>query len=162
MTEQASPPSPESSGAQEALERAVKRALDESSAAEPGEDIVRQVLLEERYRGAFAHPEILRQLNDVIENGAERAFSVTEKEQAHRHLCERDAITAEIDALRRDQQDRRIVIYGTFAYLFVSLAIAAVLVLGGYSAAAIGLAASGILVALIGMFHHGRSGNKAS
>ncbi len=61
------------------LERLVERALangaSDPDSAESKAELVR-VLLSERYSGAFPHPDVLRQFDDVIDNGAESIGAV--------------------------------------------------------------------------------------
>jgi uncharacterized membrane protein len=91
---------------------------------EPGaEAAVARLLLSEAYTGSFAHPSILKDLNEVVNDGAERAFALTEREQQHRHECDKLALRAEIRDVDRGSTDRRIVI--VFLICFVSAAVSA-------------------------------------
>jgi uncharacterized membrane protein len=138
------------------LERLVEQALQDNSNNSASEKVdpkaeIARVLLSENYRGAFPHPAVLRQLDEVISNGAERAFSMTEREQKHRHECDKLLIDSENTARKREWEDRRIVIVITFVLLFASLGCAFYAVINGHSAGA-GLAGGGALIALIGLF----------
>lgn len=157
-------------GPSEALERLVGQvgqALSASGAAADGEvtaegtreEIVQQVLLSETYKGSFAHPRILRQMNEVIPNGAERAFSMTEREQAHRHDCDKRLIDSEVECNKREYQDRRLAIVGAFIFLFVGLILSFVAILLGHKVGA-GLGGGAALVAIIGLFGIRRQVNK--
>jgi len=132
-----------------ALDRLVQ-ALDSASEDVDPKAIAR-VLLSESYRGAFPHPAVLNQLNNVIPDGAERAFSMTEREQAHRHECDKLIIESENAARKREWEDRRIVIVMTFVLLFISLGCAFYAVINGHPVGT-GLAGGGALIALIGIF----------
>lgn len=153
MSEDASTTSsPDNSPA--SLERLVEEALspDVSDKDDSEADIVRRVLLSESYRGQFAHPNILRQLDDIIEGGAERAFSMSEREQLHRHSCDKQLIGAETTALARESSDRRLVIILTFGFLFLSLILSFIAVLTKHGAVGVALGGAGVLVAVIGIF----------
>lgn len=155
MSERGTPE--ESAG--EALERMVRHALESTANSSSGEadsgdtkeEIVRQVLMSESYQGSFAHPHILRQMDDVIPNGAERAFSMTEREQAHRHECDKRLISSEIECDRREYQDRRVVIIVASSFLILGLIAAFIAIMNGHNAGA-GLAGGTVLIALLGMF----------
>src|SRR2546429_563700 len=101
--------------AESSLDRLVER-LRESDLAHVGDPddkpaaAVAKFLLSEKYKGPFPHPTVLRGLNEVVQNGAERAFALTEKEQAHRHQCDLKMINAEINEMNRIATDRRLII----------------------------------------------------
>jgi uncharacterized membrane protein len=116
------------------------------------EAAIAKVLLSETYRGAFPHPSVLKQLNDVIENGAERAFGMTEKEQAHRHECDTKIVDAEVEEAKARSFDRRLVIILAFVFLILSLSAATWLVVDGHAAGAGLVGGGGSLVALVGIF----------
>lgn len=132
------------------LDRLVQ-ALDSAGEDVDPKSAIAKVLLSENYRGAFPHPAVLHQLNDVIPDGAERAFSMTEREQAHRHECDKLLIESENAARKREWEDRRIVIVMTFVLLFVSLGCGFYAVINGHPLGT-GLAGGGALIALIGIF----------
>jgi uncharacterized membrane protein len=67
-------------------------------------------VLMERYKGVFPHPDSLKKFDEVVANGAERAFSLTELEQKHRHSCDNKLIDAQIASQRALDMDRRIFI----------------------------------------------------
>jgi uncharacterized membrane protein len=92
---------------------------------EPGaESAVARLLMSEVYSGNFAHPSILKGLNEVVKNGAERAFSLTEKEQQHRHDCDKIALNAEVRDGKKAATDRRMVIIFLIAFVSASLSAA--------------------------------------
>jgi uncharacterized membrane protein len=138
------------------LERLVEQVLQENpdgtlpGDVDPKSEIVK-VLLSEKFQGAFPHPAVLQQLDEIIPNGAERAFSMTEREQAHRHECDKLLIESENTARKREWEDRRIVIIMTFILLFISLGCAFYAVINGHPVGT-GLAGGGALIALIGIF----------
>jgi uncharacterized membrane protein len=95
----------------------------------------RSMFQREIYKGIFPHPDLLRAFNDVVPNGAERAFSLTEREQHHRHQidnrlvqAETDTRYAEIAVLKSESVDRRIVIVSTLIIVTLLLLIAGILV----------------------------------
>lgn len=55
--------------------------------------VIQQKLTSLSWRGPFAPPEFYGSLNEVVENGGERAFSFTEREQKHRHSWESGAMS---------------------------------------------------------------------
>jgi uncharacterized membrane protein len=105
------------------LERLVARALENYSAEDGAEASPSDaaVMLSEKYSGPFAHPAVLGELNKVVENGAERAFQLTEKEQAHRHELEKAEVDSVIRQRDKDAADRRLVIILVFAFLSLCL-----------------------------------------
>lgn len=115
-----------------ALELLAEGVLDDDSntgsTAGPNATLAK-ILLSERYSGSFAHPDVLRRLNEVIENGAERGFMLTEREQEHRHACDVKLVDCEVESRKREAQDRHLLIVLTFVFLLLALggAIAAVL-----------------------------------
>jgi uncharacterized membrane protein len=115
---------------------------------------IADVLLSERYKGSFPHPDVLSKLAECVEDGAERAFSLTEKEQQHRHECDRKVIDAqaklieaqvrEIDA---EREDRRLLIVLSFIFLVLAGAAAFWAVMTDHPAGA-GILGTSSLVAL--------------
>lgn len=120
------------------------------------------ILRSEKYRGAFIHPDLLKQFDQYIKNGAERAFSLTEREQEHRHAvdvqflhAQTSLVAAQVEKIKSENQDRRLVIIFSFIFFmavgvggFVAImtdhALGGASVLGGGGLVAI----AGILVAL--------------
>jgi uncharacterized membrane protein len=100
---------------------------DGAPSASAKEDLATRILLSERYSGAFAHPSLLKQFDQVVQNGAERAFALTEREQQHRHEMESKLVNAEIDAIKAQGFDRRLAIILVFLLVLAGLVIAAVL-----------------------------------
>ncbi|WP_200216798.1 DUF2335 domain-containing protein [Micromonospora coerulea] len=162
MTETGNGGAGEQSHTPSSLERLAEQVLDnplegEGDTAVPGE--IARVLLQESYKGTFPHPDVLRRLNEVVENGAERAFGMTEIEQRHRHECDSRWLEAEIRykdaetaAIGRESVDRRLIIWLVFIFLTLSL-------IGGFWAAmaghslGVGLAGgAGVLTALAGIW----------
>src|SRR4051794_32850438 len=104
MTEEQSPANDLSPATLERMARSVLEAgesrirTDGANLSENGQmeaDTLAEVLLSEKYSGIFPHPSVLRGLGQVVEHGAERAFRLTEKEQDHRHDCDRKLVDAE-------------------------------------------------------------------
>jgi uncharacterized membrane protein len=113
----------------ELLAEGVLNGDDSSGPASGPNAALAKILLSERYSGSFAHPDVLRRLNEVIENGAERGFRLTEREQEHRHACDVKLVDCEVDSRKREAKDRRLLIILAFVFLLLGLggAIAAVL-----------------------------------
>ena len=55
-----------------------------------------QVATATQWQGPLPPPDALEKFNAIVENGAERVFSMAEQEQAHRLKLERDALDANI------------------------------------------------------------------
>jgi uncharacterized membrane protein len=113
--------------------------------------VIAELLLSERYKGSFPHPDVLEKLNACVPNGAERAFALTELEQRDRHENNRRFLEAKIrliDAeVRRSDRistDRRIVILGALSILALTLAGAFILAFLGMTGGAALLGAGGI------------------
>lgn len=118
---------------------------------------IARILLSESYKGAFPHPDNLRQFNEVVENGAERAFALTEREQEHRHECDNKIIDAQIRATDSEGNDRRLVIILAFSFAFVSLIATVVLVVMGKNIGGGLLGVVSLLSAIAGGVFYGRS-----
>lgn len=65
--------------------------------------LISQFSRSESFEGPFPHPQILEQYNKVLPGAAERVFTLTEKEQSHRHDIQKTAITGAISRDRRGQ-----------------------------------------------------------
>ena len=78
------------------------------------------VTLSEKYNGPFPHPSVLTELNKVVENGGERAFWLTEKEQEHRHAMEEAGLKSIIKHRDKEALDRRLIIILVFVSLSLS------------------------------------------
>jgi uncharacterized membrane protein len=110
-------------------------ALDRLAAVIDGEEApvddattaVARVLLSEQYRGPFPHPSNLREFDDIVSNGAERAFALTEKEQNHRHAADDRLMDLEFECRRAENYDRRLLIW--LSFLLAVLGIMGVVVL---------------------------------
>jgi uncharacterized membrane protein len=87
----------------------------------------------EKFSGPFAHPDVLRQLNEVVENGAERAFRRAEKEQEHRHKMDTDLLQSTIKERGKESFDRRLIIILLFALLAICIAGAIAAVITGHN-----------------------------
>jgi len=123
--------------------------------AAPQADIIAELLLSERYKGSFPHPEVLRRLDDCVENGAERAFALTELEQKDRHGNNRRFLDAKIrliDAeVRRSDKistDRRITIVCAFIVVLLSLAGAFTAIMVDKTAGAAVLGSGGLIAVI--------------
>jgi uncharacterized membrane protein len=103
------------------------------------------ILLSERYSGNFAHPDVLRRLDGVIKDGAERGFMLTEREQEHRHKLDEKLVDSQVDSNKREAQDRRLVIVLSFVFVFLALAGAFVAILTGHPVGA-GLAGGAAVI----------------
>src|SRR6185437_3076162 len=91
---------PDASALELLAEGVLKEETDPSSKA-----ALAGILLSERYSGNFAHPDVLRRLDGVIKDGAERGFRLTEREQEHRHKLDEKLVDSEIDSIKREAQD---------------------------------------------------------
>lgn len=120
------------------LERLAARILEDMSdtdSSKEGEPRYHQpVMVSEKYTGPFAHPDLLEKLNEVVDDGAERAFRLTEREQEHRHAMERAVLDASVKQHDRDASDRRLVIVLLFVFLALSLGGAIAAIMTGHSA----------------------------
>jgi uncharacterized membrane protein len=134
--------------AENELERLAARLLEDLSgdAAGAGGGPV-PVMLSEKYRGPFSHPHILKELDTVVENGAERAFRLTEKEQEFRHDRVKVIVDSEIRNHYREAADRRLVIILIFIFLALCLAGAFAAVMTGHNTGAGLVAGAGAVVA---------------
>lgn len=117
-----------------------------------GERLAARVLMSERYSGAFPHPQFLRGYGEVVENGAERAFALTEKEQEHRHECDAKLVDSEVSARNSASVDRRILIIGCLIIVLLTLIGAVALALNDKNVPGGLLGGAGILIALAGGF----------
>jgi len=107
-------------------------------------DIERQSV----WQGPLPPPEVLREFNDIVPNGAERIVAQWESETAHRQAQEKAALAAEVAITRRGQ-------YFAGAFAFTALAVAAwALALGATQVAA--LIASTTIVSVVGAFLYER------
>jgi uncharacterized membrane protein len=152
---------PGNGGADNELERLAARLLQDISEGTDGADGNGQgpVMFSEKYRGPFTHPYILKELNEVVQNGAERAFRLTEKEQEFRHESVTKLLTAEIDDAKKTAFDRRLVIILIFVFLLLCLAGAFAAVMTGHNTGA-GLVAGAGAVLSGGAYLVNRSRNK--
>lgn len=109
---------------------------------------------QEIYRGPLPHPSLLRQFNDVIENGAERIIQMAEQQVSHRINIEEQTITT------NNQNSRLGVIFGgTIGILGILGAIILALFDKEISA---GLLGGGTLTSLVGVFIYGTRKDLAS
>ena len=129
------------------LERLAARLLDDLSEENDGSSGGRgPVMLSEKYRGPFTHPHILKELDQVVQNGAERAFRLTEKEQEFRHARVEEIVHSEIKNRDKEAFDRRLVIILIFAFLALCLAGAFAAVMTGHDAGAALVAGAGAVI----------------
>lgn len=121
-----------------------------------------RVLLSEKYSGAFPHPSVLRDLDIVVKDGAERAFRLTEKEQDHRHDCDKKLLDAEIKARDSEIKDRRLIIILVSIFLFLALCGSFASIMTDHPAGA-GLAGGGAVIllgGLVGLFKKQQKGTE--
>lgn len=130
------------------LDRLAARLLEDLSEDKDGEGGGRYgpVMLSEKYRGPFTHPYILKELDQVVNNGAERAFSLTEKEQEFRHARVNDIVAADIRSRDKEAVDRRLVIILIFTFLALCLAGAFAAVMTGHNTGAGLVAGAGAVI----------------
>ncbi|CAK8742109.1 hypothetical protein SODG_005429 [Sodalis praecaptivus] len=55
-------------------------------------NLIRSLVRTETFTGPFPPPDILEKYNQVLPGAAERIFSLTEREQQHRHFIQSKAI----------------------------------------------------------------------
>jgi uncharacterized membrane protein len=118
------------------------------------------VLLSESYSGTFPHPDVLRKLDDCVLDGAERAFALTEREQAHRHAVDNQLIEAQVQLVGAqsrllEAQGRqfdssasnvRLALVLAFVFLLLAAAGAFVCIMTGHPAGAGLVGGGGLLV----------------
>jgi uncharacterized membrane protein len=138
------------------LERLAREVANLESDPKKVEALAQQMVLSERYSGAFPHPAMLKQFGSVVENGAERAFQLTEREQSHRHECERKLIDAEIGTIKKQDTDRRLAIILTFIFLAGAMATSAILISKGHSVGAGLVGGAGVIAAVGALIAGGR------
>ena len=61
------------------------------------------IVSQSSFRGPLPLPSMLREYNEIVDNGAERIMVRSEKEQAHRHSMQSKTVTGNIDKDRRGQ-----------------------------------------------------------
>lgn len=120
------------------LERLVERAIgnqlsDGADGVKPDSSVHNFMRFSEKFSGPFAHPDVLRQLNEVVENGAERAFNRAEKEQEHRHKMDEELLKSTISQRDKEAFDRRLIIILLFCFLTACLAGAFAAVITGHN-----------------------------
>lgn len=121
--------------------------VDDATAPEQVINRMARVFLHEQYKGAFPHPSFLRGYSEIVENGAERAFVLTEEEQKHRHECEHKIISSRIVAQEKFDADRRLVIIFAFIAVMVLVLGALILAILGKTIGAGILGAASLLAA---------------
>jgi uncharacterized membrane protein len=150
MSDQNDPRSIESgSGDVNELDRLAARLLEgysDDHLAENG-DRLSHIMFSEKYRGPFSHPHILRELDAVVTNGAERGFRLTEKEQEFRHARDKELLDSEIKERGKEASDRRLVIILIFVFLALCLGLAFAAVMTGHNAGAGLVAGAGAVIA---------------
>lgn len=148
MADGESPNPDEATGHDAQLDRLAEviGAEDAATGDDPG---LARILMSEKYRGSFSHPAHLREFGQIVENGAERAFSVTEREQQHRHRCDEKLVDSEVRSRDRFSGDRRLVIILCFISVMIGIIGSVVLVIAGYATAA-WLVGGGTAIATLG------------
>jgi uncharacterized membrane protein len=91
----------------------------------------------------FPDPEVLRQLDEVVSHGAERAFSLAEREQAHRLEMERMRLSAQLHPRRKNFSESYLVI--TLSFVFLGLALAGAIIIAAINGHGWGNASSSII-----------------
>ncbi len=136
------------------LERLVARALANyaDDGSNVGPDASPSVMLSEKYSGPFAHPAVLADLDKVLENGAERGFCLTEREQSHRHEIERAEAASIIKHRESVSTDRRITIVCIFTFMLLCLTGAFIAVMTDHTAGAGLLGGGGAIVTALALF----------
>ena len=110
------------------------------------------VVKAEAFAGPLPHPEILRQYDQIVENGAERIIKMAENQSAHRQALEKWAIKG----------GTILSFAGAFAATIISLGLfyfSYLLITGGFAVS--GTVLSGVnLVALVYTFIYGTRSRK--
>ncbi|WP_240644872.1 DUF2335 domain-containing protein [Cyclonatronum proteinivorum] len=104
------------------------------------------------FTGPLPPPALLKEYSDIVENGAERIFRMTEMQSAHRMQLEDYAIKEELSQSRRGQN------FG-FALGVLGLILATVLALSGYEWVA-GVFGTTTIVGLVTVFVIGKKAQR--
>lgn len=115
-------------------------------------NLIRSLVRTETFTGPFPPPDILEKYNQVLPGAAERIFSLTEREQQHRHAIQSKAIDG---ALKKDRRGQ----WMGFGVTVLILLIACYFAYTGSSAFAMALVTID-LVALAAVFVIGRRSTK--
>jgi uncharacterized membrane protein len=102
----------------------------------------------EQYSGPIPPPELLRQYDQIIDNGAERIFSAFELQTRHRQSLERTVVDGNEERAKRGQ-------WMGFTLAIVVLGLGTSMVFSGHDAAGATIV-SADLVGLAGVFVYGR------
>lgn len=109
------------------------------------------IVSQSSFRGPLPPPSMLREYNEIVDNGAERIMVRSEKEQAHRHSMQSKTVTGNIDKDKRGQ-------WMAFIITMVILAIATLFAWKGNTVFA-GALITVDLIGLASVFIIGRSGS---
>jgi len=104
------------------------------------------------FSGPLPPPALLKEYSDIVDNGAERIFQMTEKQSSHRMELEDHAIREELKQSRRGQN------FG-FALGVLSLILATILALMGQETIA-GIFGTTTIVGLVTVFVVGKKSQK--
>lgn len=104
------------------------------------------------FSGPLPPPALLKEYSDIVKNGAERIFQMTEKQSAHRMQLEDHAIREELEQSRRGQN------FG-FALGVLGLILATILALMGHETIA-GIFGTTTIVGLVTVFVVGKRSQK--
>lgn len=100
------------------------------------------------FSGPLPPPALLNEYSDIVENGAERIFQMTEKQSNHRMQLENHALREELDQSRRGQN------FG-FILGLVGLILATILAIMGHEVVA-GIFGTTTIVGLVTVFVIGK------
>ncbi|HHT0956237.1 DUF2335 domain-containing protein [Enterobacter kobei] len=106
-------------------------------------EIQRIIVAHEAFSGPFPHPRHLKGYEDVLPGSAERIFSMTEREMAHRHRMEEKVLDS---AVSRDRRGQILGVISTLA----ALGAASYLSMHDHDGVAITII--GVIVAVAGIF----------
>lgn len=100
------------------------------------------------FSGPLPPPEILKNYNDIVQNGAERIISMAEKQSIHRMMLEEHAIKEELKQSRNGQ------FFGFFLGVF-GLSLATILAMYGHETIA-GIFGTTTILGLVTVFVLGK------
>ena len=133
------------------LTKEVEQILDREV---PKKEMAREIVtfVQSTWVGPIPPPSILQGYSEVLKNGGERVFALTEDQSKHRREMESKIVKANISDVKRGQ---------IFAFIlaFIMLGLVTLFTFFGYSAIA-GIFGTTTIVGLVAVFIVGRKGSK--